>query len=85
MSMIDDIKRDRDAGGDDMPTSILDVPFKIVAINVGRKSIDRILAMESALLAADELAKAVDDMHEDTGLTTLSVSTALAAYREATQ
>ena len=45
---------------------------------------DRIEALEAALLAADELAQAVDGLHDSTGLSSLALTEALAAYRRAT-
>ncbi|MEO9537236.1 hypothetical protein [Parasphingorhabdus sp.] len=91
--MIDDIKRDRDAGGDDMPTNIMKVPVRVASTNLRRKSVDRVLAMEAALITAERLEKFVDLVDGSFGggrVITFSdadiaeCKEALAAYRAAT-
>lgn len=77
MSLLDDIKRDREAGGIDAGSR--------------RRHMQRILDMEAALLAAEELAAValnVDQQLDDGGVIE-SVHTrlyeALVAYRNATE
>ena len=88
MNLIEQIKADRDAGGDDMPTNIMEVPIRVSSTNLRRKSVDRVLAMEAALIAAEELVgvaeAAFDDALDRGKAMTPSVAKALAAYRAAT-
>ena len=102
MSMIEDIKRDREAGTpgpwrtskvnpsrvfgpDSQPVMDRDPTFsQEVKFEANARRIARIPDLEAALLAADELARAVDGLHDSTGLSSLALTEALAAYRRAT-
>ena len=100
MSMIDDIKRDREAGtqgpwkhgstvgGWDAVTCEGPTPIAVLALNepVNATRIARVPDMEAALIAAEELADAVDEWGAKgrTEATAAALNTALGNYRAAT-
>jgi len=51
--------------------------------NIGQDALARIEALEAQLAAADELARAVDALHDSTGISSFSLTETLAAYRKA--
>jgi hypothetical protein len=89
MTLIDDIKRDREAGTPDLAAAYCDwglYSANQVFADCARQA--RVPDMEAALIAADELARAIDKEELTAMKWAVSISDevqkALAAYRKAT-
>lgn len=89
-SLIDDIKRDREAGTEDhwwrerIGDHLRDVGEYDTQDEVDKDRIFRLPRMEAALLAAEELAKAVEWYFATPRADMMPVASALAEFRKAT-